>query len=35
VNALGEKKLLNEEMLPYFKVPFAINCCKSYFILVR
>jgi hypothetical protein len=35
VKSMGDKKLLNEEMLPYFKSPFAISCCKSYFILIR
>ena len=33
--ALGEKKLLNEEMLPYFKFPYAVQCTKSNMILVR
>ena len=33
--ALGDKKLLGEEMLPYFKAPFAIYGSKSYFILIR
>ena len=35
VKSLGDKKLLKEEMLPYFKSAFAISCCKSYFILIR
>lgn len=33
--ALGDKKLLGEEMLPYFKAPFAIYGSKSYFTLMR
>ena len=35
VNNLGDKKLLAEEMLPYFKTPYAIQCSKSYLVLVR
>lgn len=35
VKSLGDKKLLNDEMLPYFKSAFSISCCKSYFILIR
>ena len=33
--ALGDKKLLAEEMLPYFKAPFAIYGSKSYLIQIR
>lgn len=35
VKQLGDKSLLNEEMLPFFKRPFAISCCRSYLILIR
>ena len=35
VKSLGDKKLLNDEMLPFFKRPFAVSCCKSNFILIR
>ena len=33
--ALCDKKLLAEEMLPYFKAPYAIYGSKSYMILIR
>ena len=35
VKNLGDKKLLAEEMLPYFKSPFAVYGSKSYFIQIR
>ena len=35
VKSMGDKKLLGEEMLPYFKYAFSVSCCKSYFILIR
>ena len=35
VKVLGDKKLLGDEMLPYFKAPYAIYGSKSYLILIR
>ena len=35
VKTLGDKKLLAEEMLPYFKAPYAIYGAKSYLIQLR
>ena len=35
VKSMGDKKLLAEEMLPFFKSAFSVSCCKSYFILIR
>ena len=35
VKALGDKKLLAEEMLPYFKSPYAIYGSKSFLVLIR
>lgn len=32
---LGDKKLIGEEMLKYYKAPFSVYLCKSYFILLR
>ena len=32
---MGETKLVGEEMLGYYKAPFAVYCNKSYFILLR
>ena len=32
IENLGEKELVDEEMLPYYKSPFAINLSKSYFV---
>ena len=34
-NALGDIKLSGDEMLSYYKVPFAVFCNKSYLILSR
>ena len=35
VKELGEKRLVGEEMLEYYKPPFAVYLNKSYFILIR
>ena len=35
VNELGETKLIGEEMLKFYKSPFAVNCNKNYFIALR
>ena len=32
VKSLGEKKLIGEEMLPFFKAPFAVYGSKSYLV---
>ena len=35
VNKLDDKNLIGEEMLEYYKAPYAVYCNKSYFILIR
>lgn len=32
---LGEKKLVAEEMLPFYKRPFSVNLSKDYIVLIR
>lgn len=35
VKVLGDKKLVAEEMLPFYKRQYAVNCSRDYIVLLR